>query len=308
MTNEPRYRDLAKLVPYIFPFNDAVVVRIDRLSMTSAAVVGLLAILYFSLAPAASSTVLEVSSVLLSGYNCKMIAAVTREIQLFQVVPDKVLDDFQAEFVIASKSLAVTAQTPSSIPIILGKSFLAYDNARFDTYEACLATAKADTTCKWLPSTYKQTSAPSPVYSSCVTKPSCSVFGGKIVLSQNGFEVNQTLLANPAYGKCSNQANIPTCSNINENCNGLGEFLAIYHERIRNAVLTPEVICKPYLDYPPYLCTKSQAMNVPSILSQSLAFATSTIAVVKAFSFMVVKMLPNVEVVAPSNVEPSTTP
>ena len=307
MANEPQYRDLAKLVPYIFPFNDAVVVRIDRVSMTSAAIVGLFAILYFSLAPAASSTVLEVSSVLLSGYNCKMIAAVTREIQLFQVVPDKVLDDFQAEFVIASKSLAVTAQNPSSITAILSKSFLAYENAMFETHEACLATAKADTTCKWLPSTYKQTSSPV-VYSSCITKPSCSSFGGKIFLSQNGLEVNQTLLANPAYGKCSNQANIPTCSNINENCHGLGEFLAIYQDKIRNTVLTPEVICKPYLDYPPYLCTKSQALNVPSILSQSLAFATSTIAVVKAASFMIVKMLSNVEVVpsftAPSNVEP----
>ncbi len=73
MANEPQYRDLAKLVPYIFPFNDAVVVRIDRVSMSSAAIVGLFAILYFSLAPAASSTVLEVSSVLLSGYNCKMM-------------------------------------------------------------------------------------------------------------------------------------------------------------------------------------------------------------------------------------------
>ena len=65
MANEPQYRDLAKLVPYIFPFNDAVVVRIDRVSMSSAAIVGLFAILYFSLAPAASSTVMEVSSVLL---------------------------------------------------------------------------------------------------------------------------------------------------------------------------------------------------------------------------------------------------
>ena len=295
MANEPQYRDLAKLIPYIPPFNDDVVVRIDRVSMTSAAIVGLFGILYFSLAPAATSTLIEVSSVRISGYNCKMISAVTRQIDAFHVISDKIFDDFDAEVVAASKSLKVTAQS-GSIYGLLGKSVLNYENAMFETYEACLATAKADTTCKWLPSSYKLSSSPGPVYPSCLTNILCSSFNGKIwyYLAGNGgaiLQVNQTLLADPAYGKCNNQANVSACSNINENCQGLGQFLATFEDKIRKIVLTPEVICKPYLDYPPYICSKSQALNVPSILSQSLAFATSALAAVKAISFMVVKML-----------------
>ena len=73
MSDDIKYRDSSKL-DYLPAFNDSNVVRIDRVSIAIAALVGLFGILYFSLAPAAMSTDVVVSRVQLSGgYTCKMM-------------------------------------------------------------------------------------------------------------------------------------------------------------------------------------------------------------------------------------------
>ena len=89
MSNEPKFKDLSKL-DYLPAFNDKTVSQIDKISLVAAAVVGLFGILYFSLAPAAMSTDIVIrSSQLSDGYNCKMIASITRKSNVFSDLTQK---------------------------------------------------------------------------------------------------------------------------------------------------------------------------------------------------------------------------
>jgi hypothetical protein len=304
MANEPCFRDLSKL-DYIPAFNDQTVARIQRVSLISAICAGLFGILYFSLAPAAMSTIVEVSVAPLSGQDCKMISAVSRSIKTFEldnvagVNSKKSLDDWAVEVDKAGESLQLftyIAEPAAAAPGImynqLEPSNFKYSNVLFDSYEACLNSAKIHTTCKWTSSEKLNTIG-------CSSQISCSslTLNGLMQLTTDRvpftFDSNQTLLKDPRYGKCNDKANVTLCANINENCQGLSDYLSTYQELIRRFVLRPESICQPFLKNPPYLCSKTSSLNVPSILSQSFSFATTALAGVQTVCFFVVKMLRN---------------
>jgi hypothetical protein len=314
MANEPQYRDQSKL-DYLPAFNDKTVVRINRISLVVAAIVGLFGILYFSLATAAMSTDVAVGSVQLSnGYQCKMIASVTRTTEIFSTYrPGTIpvqeslakISDFNSQIL----ALAVSSGfVPLFLPWNLGSgrsdqySFqlssqtsydLKYVNTLFDTYDDCLATARVQTKCTLkasvLHSAMDVTSGP-PV---CRSEIFCSSLNGKVFTTYSSGEVyvNRTLLADPAVGRCNNQANASSCFNINSNCESLERFRAGYEDKIRKIVFTPEFICQPFFENPPYICTKAVPPSVPSILSQSFAFTTTAIAVVKAMLHAAAEML-----------------
>ena len=299
MSNEPRFRDLSKL-DYIPSFNDQTVARIQRVSLVSAICAGLFGILYFSLAPAAMSTIVEVSTAPLSGQDCKMISAVSRSIKTFEqdnvagVNSKKSLDDWSVEVEKAGESLRLSTFSyfPGPSHNQLQPSNLKYENVLFDSYEACLNSAKIHTFCKWT------TSIIAPGHSDgCSSSLSCSslTLNGLMQLTtdrvQFGFDSRKTLLEDPRYGKCNEKANVTTCTNINENCQGLSDYLSTYQELIQRFVLRPESICQPFLKNPPYLCSKTASLNVPSLLSQSFSFATTALAGVQTLCFFLVQML-----------------
>lgn len=164
---------------------------------------------------------------------------------------------------------------------------LAYDTVHFDTYDECLAAARAQTTCRM---TNDGIFVDAGVLW-CKSSIQCFSFNDKLAFSGPArVLINQTSLADPALGKCNNQANATSCSNINSNCESLKRFRAGYESIFRKTIMTPELMCKPFLVNPPYICTKSVPPSVPSILSQSLAFMTTALAVVKTVLSLAVKM------------------
>jgi hypothetical protein len=94
---------------------------------------------------------------------------------------------------------------------------------------------------------------------------------------------------------------------VEEICNSDAEslkiFMATFQDLIGKLVWTPEVICKPFFNNPPYICSKAVPPSVPSILSQSLAFTTSALAAVKAILFFSVKMFRKAPVADNSGIE-----
>ena len=319
MANESKFKDLSKL-DYLPAFDQKTVSIIDRISLAFAATVGLFGILYFSLAPAAMSTDVAVQGSQLSdGYNCKMIASITRKSNIFSDLTQKGAISIENSERIKSGANAQLAALATSSEFdrlfanspggILPWSFqiqdgsngiserdsLTYDNSQFDTYEGCLAAARTQTTCIMPKNAQYQSylnwqiSPPRQEYH-CKTSIQCSSLDEKVYFTSVDVFINQTHLAHPVFGKCSNQANVSACSNVNSNCESLKRFQASYADIIRKNVLTPEVICKPFLVNPPYLCTKAVPLSVPSILSQSFAFMTTTLAVVNTTLFYAVRM------------------
>jgi hypothetical protein len=303
MANEPRYRDLSKL-DYIPAFDDHVVVRIGRVSMACAALAGLFGILYFSLAPAAMSTVVQVSSTPLNGHDCNMISAVSRTVSTTDVaqndgsgiISKETLGNWSAAVEKAGESLKFGAANEASNQLEF--SYLKYENVLFDTYESCLNSAKIHTTCKWTSSFAERRSLSNDVtIDLCTSIISCSslTLSGRMLLISDriaiGFDSRQALLADSRYGKCNSKANTTTCKNVNENCEGLSNYLSTYQELMQRFVLRPENICRPFLKNPPYLCSKTAPLNVPSILSQSFSFYSSALAGVQTVLCFAVKML-----------------
>ena len=328
MANEPQYRDLSKANPFLAPFNDAIVVMIDRVSLASAALVGLFGILYFSLAPAAMLTTVEVSSAKLSGYECKMISAVSKTInpysgffgdgtgiisiqsqrefvtKLMEVGSSIPIDNQNGDRVTADQGM-LSSLSPSELTthmnnFLYGQNLL-YDSAQFDTYDNCVAAAQI--TCTWTSS--KRTNLD---YAS--SNFVCSVLKEKMQLKSNtagrqmsiGYTLSQ--LSNQTRGKCDQQANYTTGLNLHEHCESLKSFMANFQDLLGKLLLTPEVICKPFFNNPPYICTKAVPPSVPSILSQSLAFTTSALAAVKAIMFFSFKVLRKKPVADNSGIEP----
>lgn len=320
-TNDPWYRDQSKL-DYLPAFNDTTVARIDRISYAIAALVGLFGILYFSLANAAMTNDVAVSSVRLSdGYSCKMIASITRTVDIFTNSWRKgaiSISESQAKVSDFNSQIADLPVSAALVPLILKNprpdyvtrpwefqieimssdgNQLKYDNAKFDTHEDCLTAARAQTTCK-MQGDKEFTNYPTTqgVWNSydpnvCQTDLQCSSFNGKVFYSSAApVYVNRTLLANPEIGKCNNQWNVSSCSDFNPKCQSLERFRAGYEERFRKNVFTPELLCMPFLENPPYICTKAVPPSVPSILSQSFAFTTTALAVMKTVLSFAVKM------------------
>jgi hypothetical protein len=320
MSNQPEYRDQSKL-EYLPPFNDTTVERIDKISLLAAALVGLFGILYFSLAPAAMSTDVSISSIKLSdGFNCKMIASITRIVEMFSYGSTKgtlsILDSQEkisnfnsqissiANSQVMSKLLVKNHLMHSGTkpwwfifdvlnPEAQGNR-LRYENSHFDTYDDCIAAARTQTTCRLQGEEIDNNSYAggwSVQIPACKTFIHCSSFKGKLEYAHNAqVSVNRTALQDPALGKCNNQAQVSTCTNINSNCQSLQSFLASYEEIFRKNMFTPELLCKPFLENPPYICTKAVPPSVPSILSQSFAFTTTALAAVKTFLFFAMKM------------------
>jgi hypothetical protein len=304
MGNEAQYRDLSVSNPFLPGFSESIVVRIDRVSIATAFVAGLFGILYFSLAPAAMVSSSDSSSVLLGGYNCKMLSAVSRSENIFSrgdVVGQYSLNDsvvlvtdYNSRLNDAVKEIPLVIPYLSIFPYFLlevgssaGSDSLDYQNARFDTHNDCLVAAQSQTSCKFETESFDGNFGKSVCYSVI----SCSSLNGKVRYKKNGREygvyTNISLLANPAFGRCSNQANIQACKAINENCEGLRRVLAMFTDLTTKLILKPELICRPFLDNPPYLCKKTEAPSVPSILSQSLAFTTTALALAKTVFFAV---------------------
>jgi hypothetical protein len=326
MANEPQYRDQSKL-DYLPAFNDNIVVRIDRVALATAVAAGLFGILYFSLAPAAMSTDVTIGTVQQDGYSCKMIASITRNVYPYSDgITRGVLSTENSNIVktdanaqVDALALAVSSEfgnvllkNPMSDPrpweFLLNPfgstEYFTYDNVHFDTYDDCLAAARAQTTCRMgnsvIDTYYFWTGAST--FPACKSSIQCFSFNDKLAFSQPGrVWINRTSLANPALGKCSSQANATSCSDIISNCESLKKFRAGYENIFRKIVMTPELICKPFLVNPPYICTKSVPPSVPSILSQSLAFMTTALAAVKTVLSLAVKMRHSHRKIEPDN-------
>jgi hypothetical protein len=312
MANEPQYRDQSKL-DYLPAFNDRIVIRIDRTTLVFAAMVGLFAILYFSLAPAARSTGIEIGSVQLNGYSCKMIASITRETHIFSTyVPGTIppqeslakISEFNSQILALAVSSGVVPLLlpytgPPNLPLWSYQLTpatdykLVYVSTLFDTYDNCTAAARSEPTCTLQNSKLIQDSRISADESVCITRIFCSSFSGKVYwqFGAGDLNVNRTLLADPAVGRCNNQANISSCFNINSNCASLERFRAMYEDTIRKIILTPELLCQPFFDNPPYICTKAVPPSVPSILSQSFSLFLAAVAGMKAVLHAAAKML-----------------
>jgi hypothetical protein len=97
--------------------------------------------------------------------------------------------------------------------------------------------------------------------------------------------IDAARLADPSIGQCNNQASVSSCSNITPHCASLERFLAGFADKMQKIVLTPELLCEPFIDNPPYICSKTLPPNVPSILSQALAFFTGALAATKTALF-----------------------
>jgi hypothetical protein len=321
MANEPQYRDQSKL-DYLPAFNDKIVVRIGRVAVAAAVAAGLFGILYFSLAPAAMTTDVTIVSVQQDGYLCKMIASITRTVMAFSdginrgVLPiensNAVKTDVNAQITalvhaVSSEFGDILLKNPRPDVVTMPWLFLLYtssivynieyDNVHFNTYDECLAAVRAQTTCRmtgdaiaaYTPITGP--GRPNPPTTACMSSIQCFSFNDKLVFARpETVWINRTLLADPAFGQCNNQANATGCSNINSNCESLKRFRAGYENIFRKTIMTPELLCKPFLVNPPYICTKSVPPSVPSILSQSLAFMTTALAVVKTVLALAVKV------------------
>ncbi len=320
-----RYRDHTKL-DYVPPFNDATVARIERIAIFVAVLVGLFGVLYFSLAPAAKSNDAKVSSVqLFDGYNCKMISSVTRIIDIFTFSTNAVdsgtiplqdslanVSDFNSQVVALAVSQSFNGlvlnnrlpavatpwsfQIPNNVMSSTTTNQLKYVNLHFDSYADCLTAARGQTACRLQSERaikYSTTRDPNgPLATECAADIRCSSLNSKaIYLGNLPILVNRTVLGDPEFGQCNNQANVSACQNILANCESLKRFVAGYDEIFRKVVFTPELLCQPFFDNPPYICTKAVSPSVPSILSQSFAFTTAALAVVKTALFFALKIL-----------------
>jgi hypothetical protein len=298
------------------------VVRIGWVALAVAAAVGLFGILYFSLAPAAMSTDVTISSVQQDGYNCNMVASVTRIVTPFSdEITQGVISQGNSKAIKsdANAKLAALAVSSQFDKLLLKNPYpdahwrpwtfqfnvlsksdteaLLYDNSLFDTYDDCLTAARAQTTCRMRNDVVKTEYAPgpfdpfTPISTECKTSIYCFSLNDKVsFLGPAEVVVNRTLLADPAFGNCNDQANVAACSKINSNCKGLKLFVAGYEDIVRNVAYTPEILCKPFLTNPPYICTRVVPPSVPSIPSQSFAFMTTALAVVKTALALAVKM------------------
>jgi hypothetical protein len=149
----------------------------------------------------------------------------------------------------------------------------------------------------------------------CRTDILCSSFNGKVSLhwamdkqeylsrSEYGklrLHIDAARLADPAIGQCNNEAIVASCSNITSHCASLERFRAGFVDKMQKIVLTPELICEPFIDNPPYICSKKLSPNVPSILSQALAFFTGALAATKMALFFCAEMRHNCRNKSPS--------
>ena len=319
--NQAQYRDLSLSNPFLPGFSEIVIVRIERVSIAIAFMAGLFGILYFSLAPSAATTAIEISRVQLAGYNCKMISGTSRAINPFpnaySSLPNReALMNFSDNLVQAGKAISIqNSNFPNGYCMsdcgesifnqrnFLYDQVLEYENVQFDYYDDCLAQAEFSCTYVDIPQGSSCPQVESGSWPELKSSISCKSLKGKLQLAPKTSTgsnmqikylwaslLNETL----GFGECNNQfvklQNLTTCSNVqNQHCRGLTKFLSSF-ERLLENMITPATICLPFLDNPPYLCKKTEPLSVPSILSQSLAFTTSALALANTLLFFATKM------------------
>jgi hypothetical protein len=328
MGNEAQYRDLSLSNPFLPGFSEIVVILIERVSMAIAFMAGLFGILYFTLAPSVATTAIEISRVQLAGYNCKMISGISRSINPFpnaySSLPSReALMNFSDNVVQAGKAISIrNANFPPlpdcsmgadcSEPLFKSRNFLydqvlEYENVQFDYYDDCFAQAQFSCTyvdippegsCRNFDDSYNRD-----FYPDLKSSISCKSLKGKLQLApktstgsnmQIKYSWARLLNETLGFGECNNQVvmlqNLSTCSNVqSQHCRGLTKFISSF-ERLLGNFITPKSICLPFVDNPPYLCKKTESLSVPSILSQSLAFTTSALALANTLFFYAAKM------------------
>jgi hypothetical protein len=297
MSNDPSFRDLSH-IQYLEYLDEVSVARIEKISVASAAALGLFGLLYFSLAPSAQSSVVEISSTTVPGSTCKMLAKVSMSYDPFLETgykegPGIVPLDSRYAFLAESKGSKIGAILSPAYEdnwqVFFPKQMLIYRNTLFNSYSDCLSAAKVQTKCVW--SEFAKFEG----QSDCNGAMKCSGFGSDAYLSlqtQIGasitFSFNQSVLDDPKLGACPIQAQPSSCFRL-EACAGLEKYIAAFTELVKKYILTPELLCEPFLNNPPYACVKSVPLTIPSILSQSFAFASSALAASKLFMLFLVK-------------------
>jgi hypothetical protein len=297
MANDPSFRDLSQ-IQFLEHFDEAVVAKIEKISVASAVALGLFGLLYFSLAPGAQSTVVEISRTTVSGSTCTMLSKVSMSYDPFLVsnyiagpgiVPLASRLAFLAQSQDSKIGAILTPDNPNNWQIFFTLQELIYRNVIFDTYSDCLSAAQ-QTSCDWLDGSF------TPIQPGiCMLSMKCSSFSGGAYLSLQtqvgaslSWSFNQSVLNNPMLGACPPQAQPPICYNLGS-CAGLQNYNSTITQLVKQYILTPELLCQPFSNNPPYACVKSVSLTIPSILSQSFAFASSALAASKLVMLVLVK-------------------
>jgi hypothetical protein len=323
MANEPRYRDLSGN-PYLEYFDEITVERIEKVALAGAAVLFLFGIFYFSLAPAAFLETLEISKEEIPGFSCRMTSPITRIVDLFSqrdkqeigLVSTVALSSFKASVKsLGDSGIFFTSNFPTSTLIsidvltsdseitkMLRSQSIKIESLQFETHSDCMKSTTRSPVCEWSSAPYTGFVFDGRIYNRdaqplCVFIPSCSSFNGQakfipFVPKESPIPaiiVNFSATADPSIGRCSNQFNKSDCSSGIEHCESIRSYQKAFQSAMQNFILTPEVLCHPFLRNPPYLCTRRGPQTIPSILSQSAALASSALVFFKLAMFFIVK-------------------
>lgn len=301
MANDPKFRDLS-LHPFLEKFDEVTVLRIDKFSIISSVVTALFGFVYFAFA--ARTTDVQIVSNETAGYDCIMMSSWSLSYDpfrrtLYQAAPGIVPLLSQNTFL---NELSVTGENlPGRDNQGIGwewvfKQNLVFSRLLFEKHSDCLASANTQTTCDF--SDIVESGGNN---NHCLARVKCSSFNGRaaLVLPSSNFVTSRnvyflkTSLADDQIGACASPAVPSNCTLITQHCRGVQDFVAAFQNLVKQYILTPELLCEPFKYNPPYACTRTVPANGFSVLSQSLALATSALAASKTVMFLFVKYLKN---------------
>ena len=299
MANDPTFRDLS-LHPFLEKFDEVTVLRIDKFSIISSVVAALFGVVYFAIA--ARTTAVQIVSNETAGYDCIMMSTKSLSYDPFLrnsysaapgIVPLLSQNTFISQLSVAAEKLPGKDNQGVGWDWFFSHN-LVFSRLLFEKYSDCLASANTQTTCDF---TDIVNSGGDNNY--CLARMRCSSFNGKaaLVLPSSNFITARnvyflkTSLADDKIGACASPAVPSNCTLITQHCSGVQNFVAAFQNLVKQYILTPELLCEPFKYNPPYACTRTVPANGFSVLSQSLALATSALAASKTVMFLFVKYL-----------------
>jgi hypothetical protein len=302
--SDVNFRNL-KEIPLQDGFTQSSVIKISAASKIFAAAVGIISICAFVFTDSAKTSITTIETTN-SQSNCRILSTFSSS---GLTLPVTVAEGatFRKEFVKLLKSLPGTQNTEINSPdnlipdivsrlgYLQGTGYtypLTYNQAYFPNYQSCLDAFMKPPVCVYendfSTNLYKDQPIP-PVYG--VTWPNyCSSYlsclwsdAPKVKELQHGMQI----ILNVTAFNCNPTANFTTCFMISSACPEYARYAVSIGKLLTTHIATPERLCTPFKDLPPYSCQTFQVASPIQVISQTLSLMATALGGCEVFLYFV---------------------
>jgi hypothetical protein len=305
--SDVNFRNL-KDIPLQDGFTQSSVFKISAASKIFAAAVGIISICVFIFTDGAKTSITTIETTNLG--NCRILSTFSAS---GLTIPVTVAEGkiFKTEFIKLLKSLPGTQiiemfSPENLIPDLVsrlglmagsGLSYpLAYNQAYFPSYQSCLDAFTKPPVCvyenDYTSPFYKDQSLQSVIGFSygnflpnfCSSHLACLWSDApKVTALEHGMKI----ILNVTAFNCNPPANFTTCHMISSACPEYSRYAASIGKLLTTHIATPERLCAPFKDLPPFSCQTFQVASPIQVISQTLSLMATALAGCEVFLYFV---------------------